>query len=706
MNNNNSNIVSVIVTIFFIFMFTSPCWSVIFEVIAASSDNPFDYARITDVEYQAVVVDEPGSEGMVLVTEQITFDIHAASRDNGFWELWRDLPEDTVDGVPVYYEVNSVTQILDDGTEIVWEESPVLYWDDYDYISPELGPGKWFHSEGPYNDYDQFECLMFYIDDVYRDEMTFEIEYEIHNAALRYNDCSNLYLTMYSGETCKYLDSYKAEILIPDKDMPADGNYTFDAYGTNRYTLPVTESATANPGYHTFSVDLDKSDLKFKSFNEFIEFEIVSFGEDRHIFTEYAPDNMWSDTDYLEEWQDAYNAYLNEKPRDTMLKLVVLGLSLIASALVIVCSMSSKKLVKKKFDFYEPSVDIQLYRDIPSDLDPKFAAALVFARHKPPKDDSGVYSAILLSLARKKYIELKQLSGDSVEIIIKKRPNKTPAGQMQMSTGSTDQLNVTDGTYYEPLTQTEEYYYNLLIRHATGDSILMSTFQYRVSKDYSNTDTFVRNMDRSVVNIGIKEGYLQKADYTQPRKKIKKISTFFWVCGILAILLLNLISFNTRIGLAFGAYFMIGIVCIVCAIYIRIKARKYILLTQLGVEEYEKWRGLYDFLNSDTLIKERTFVELPIWEKYLVYATAFGLSEKIVKAISINCPEAMQSEMLSNPCYVSRSFHHSSGHSFRSATRSASHAARSGGGGYGGGGGFGGGGYGGGRGGGGGGGGH
>ena len=83
-----------------------------------------------------------------------------------------------------------------------------------------------------------------------------------------------------------------------------------------------------------------------------------------------------------------------------------------------------------------------------------------------------------------------------------------------------------------------------------------------------------------------------------------------------------------------------------------------------------------------------------------------GLSEKIVKAISINCPEAMQSEMLSNPCYRSRSFHHVSGRSFHSATRSASSVARSGGGGYGGGGGFGGGGYGGGRGGGGGGGGH
>ena len=163
MSENKSGLISTIIFFIMFFMFTSPCWSTMLAAWVENTDNPFDYARITDVEYQAVVVDEPGSEGKVVITERLTFDIHAASRDNGFWELWRDLPEDTVDGVPVYYEVNSVKQILDDGTEIVWEESPELYWEDYDYVSPDLGPGKWFHSEGPYNDYDQFECLMFYL---------------------------------------------------------------------------------------------------------------------------------------------------------------------------------------------------------------------------------------------------------------------------------------------------------------------------------------------------------------------------------------------------------------------------------------------------------------------------------------------------------------------------------------------------------------
>lgn len=105
----------------------------LFESEAIS--NPFDYARITDVDYKAVVIDEPGSKGKVLITERLTYDIHAASKDNLFWELWRDLPESYIDGVKVSYKVNSVKQILDDGSKILYKESPKLYWFDSDYTN-------------------------------------------------------------------------------------------------------------------------------------------------------------------------------------------------------------------------------------------------------------------------------------------------------------------------------------------------------------------------------------------------------------------------------------------------------------------------------------------------------------------------------------------------------------------------------------------
>ena len=68
-----------------------------FEIFSEINLNPFDYARITDVDYKAILVDEPGSTGKIVVTEKLTYDIHAVSKNNLFWDLWRDLPESYID---------------------------------------------------------------------------------------------------------------------------------------------------------------------------------------------------------------------------------------------------------------------------------------------------------------------------------------------------------------------------------------------------------------------------------------------------------------------------------------------------------------------------------------------------------------------------------------------------------------------------------
>lgn len=642
--------------------------------------NPNDYARITDVDYKAVVVDEPDSQGKVVITERLTFDVHAASKNNLFWELWRDLPEDYVDGLKVDYTVNSVKQILEDGTEIVYEESPKLYWDDSDYVKSNLryGPGKWYHSEGPYDEADaQYECVFFYVDGLYREEVVFEIEYEMHNAALKYNDCSDLYLALYSGNTIKYLESFKAQILFSNEDMPGAGNYEVYTYGTNANDFPVTESDTLNPGYHTFLFELDEEQLKFKPYNEYIEFDLVSYGKDKHIFTEYAPSNYYTSDDVLDEIREEQQSYASAPEKFQYMKIVVFLLTVVGTVFILVNAFTVKSKMHSKHNFYKPNMEMEYFREIPSDLDPNFAAALVFSKQKPPKDDSGVYSAILLSLARKKYIALNEYGVNDVLITIMKPTVPFPE-QMTLSDAG---LNATVETY-EPLTLCEQHYFNLLVRHATRNPILMSDFQSMVSADYENTDSFARNMENSIVNIGVSGGYFQKADFTQPKKKLRFYANFLCVTGILFIILVNIISYNTRMDFAFGAFFLFGISCLISSIYLKKQSSKYILLTQFGENEYAKWRGLYNFLTSDTLIHERTFIELPIWEKYLIYATAFGLSEKVIQAISIRCPEATSSPVLGNNYYRSARIHHSS-RSFRNAVRSSSSIARSGGGGFG-----------------------
>lgn len=715
-----NTIVKIIILIYFLPMIL-PLLMTFLGYSEDSPNNSFDYARITDVDYRAELVDEPGSNGKVIITEKLTFDIHAASRDNPFWELWRDLPEDYIDGVKVDYQVNSVKQILDNGEEIIYDESNKLYWDDDDYTNTRLGygPEKWYHSEGPYNEESRdYECLMLYIDGVYRDEMVFEIEYEMNNAALRYKDCSELYLSMYSEETIKHLESFKAEILIPDEDMPDEDCYEAHTYGTNSNEFEFTESTRTNPGYHTFSIELDESDLKFKPYNQYLEFDILAFGEDKHKFTDYASINSYYYDDVLEECRAEQEEYENAPKIAEKNKGAILFFSIIAAIFILYYPTTKLKHLKRQYDFYTPSMKAQYFRDIPSNLDPTFASALVFCKDKQ-NDISEEYSAIMLSLVRKGYIELDRIDDtddwtyNNIKIIIKYTPVKPSIFEDDLNyikTSTDDSLleksetisTITNDTIeeptmpekeLEPLTTTEELYFNLLVRHSGNNELSMKKFQTNISADIENTDTFVRKMENSIKHIGTSEGYFQKADYEEPKRILKSKANSHMIIGFILIILVNLISSRTRLDLAFGAYTILGIVFIISSKKLKKLSKDAILLTQYGEDEYEKWRGLYNFLNSQTLINERTVIELPLWEQYLVYATAFGISDKVIKALQIRCPDLDNSQMLSNPYYRSNNFY-SSSRAFRTSVRSASYSYRSAtyGGGYGGHGGYGGGG--------------
>ncbi len=635
----------------------------IFLIILGITSDEDDYARITDVSYKAVVVDEPGCEGKVMITERLTFDVHADYEDNLYWELWRDLPESYVDGAKVDYTVHSVKQILEDGTEIIYEESPMLYWEDEDYISSTLGPEKWFHSEGPYDeDTRQYECVLFYIDGVYREEMVFEVQYEMHNASLRYNDCSDLYLAMYSGETIKHLKSYEAEILFPKNDMPSQGNYKISTYGTNANSFPVEESATKNPGYYTFSFSLDEEDLQFKEYNQYIEFDLVSFGEDKHIFTEYANENYYTEDDVLEEILTDQEDYAKAPERFSTAKKVVLALSIILSILSFLSIGWMKKKQTRTYTFYESEETFGYYYDVPSDLDPHFARALVLCKNSDSGDLSGVYAALLLSLARKHYVELiDRANGD---VLIHLTPSE------------------------EELTPCEKHYYNLLVRHAkNADHINMTDFQERVASDYQNTECFTKQLQNEIKNIGLKEGYFQKADYQKPRKELQGYGIFLFILGLLLLLFVNPISFMTRLDLAYGAFFVLGISFIISFFILNKQANKFVLLTQKGANEYEKWRGFYNFLSDETQIQSRTNMDLAVMEKFLIYATAFGLADKLNSTLNLHFPEGTTTSdsILYNRSYRSgRIYHHC--HHFHSSVQTASYGGSTGGGGYGGGG--------------------
>lgn len=736
-----------------------------------------DYARITDVEYKAVLVDgdednkqtnasssryDQNTQSKVVIAETITFDVRAASKNNPFWELWIGLGEEEIDGIRRTYKVNSVKQVMPDGSKVTWEESPKLYWYDEDYVDTYrgLGPNKWYHSEGPYNENARrYECLMFYVDGIYREKLTFEIEYEMYNAVLKYADCSELYIPMYSGDTCKYLESFKGEILIPNKDMPSDGLYEATGFGTEDGSFKLKKSTTKNDGYTTFSFNLKEKDLEFLKGYEYLEFDMYAMGEDKHIFADYATHNIYTSSPALTEVIESRNYYLNAPSRYNTSVIMVNVLVFSIGAIILI--LGTLKLVnnKRKYGSLSKSEkDSYSFRDIPRDIDPKFAAELVFIKDsKPPKNnEDALYASLLLSLARKKYIELIGCANDTKIRLIRpnipqqpQRPQQTPPTQMyNMSVQSRyvqpypNQFNQNQTLYQnqvygqntspyvqqqptqpnrafamqtpaypqqpiflhqqqpvnnpqtqpvfntanqvnvitddrEPLTYCEQQYYNLLLRHVQGDCITVSTLERRIGLDWKFANDFQGKMKVANINTAGPSPYTTQHFYADTKAKFKKTGKNYLKFGITLLTVGNLISYWSPIGKPLFACCAVGIAGILLGVLTIIQSKNCVSLTPLGEQEYQKWRGLYNFLKSDTLLTERTHVELPLWEKYLVYATAFGISEKVIEAIRVRCVSVPpQTSIASTNSYRIRHIHtHSS--SIRRSIHSSSHSYRS-----------------------------
>ena len=225
----------------------------------------------------------------------------------------------------------------------------------------------------------------------------------------------------------------------------------------------------------------------------------------------------------------------------------------------------------------------------------------------------------------------------------------------------------------EKLTPNEEVYFNLILRYAkqTFHEITLKKFQDKIYVDNDNVDSVVTAIEDSVGKIGFSNQYFTTPKYNLINDKISGKVTFFYVVACLLLIFGNYTTIMSGLGLAHGGFIIIGLVCIVCGSYLNSISKNYMLLTQYGENEREKWTALYNFLNSETLMNERTVIDVKLWEKYLVYATAFGISEKVCKALKIRCPETT----ISNSAILSNNYYRTS--SFRSYSRSIGRYARS-----------------------------
>lgn len=124
-------------------------------------------------------------------------------------------------------------------------------------------------------------------------------------------------------------------------------------------------------------------------------------------------------------------------------------------------------------------------------------------------------------------------------------------------------------------------------------------------------------------------------------KKGKEQSQTIIICIIgLSITLIFSIIFFAILIISMNLIGMIpfSLALIIQIIVFSIHLSKINVLTQKGIDEMEEWKGLKKYMEDFSMLDKREIPEIVLWEKFLVYATVFGIANKVLKQLKIIYP--------------------------------------------------------------------
>ncbi len=284
--------------------------------------------------------------------------------------------------------------------------------------------------------------------------------------------------------------------------------------------------------------------------------------------------------------------------------------------------------------------DFDYFRDIPDEkLSPVAAAKLA----NDTINNKNVFSSIMMSLTEKNWMmitpgENKESTMIDLNIGLEdevKEETKTEEGKESQSENV--EKPVFPSKKREDLTEDEQRVLDYLAK--VGQRFSLKDFEKYADKHASSFYNLLTKVT-DIASRTIENKYEDKKN----KKIAQELSSTKSTCWILVILLPFLMSFAVNIPYSYVKVILVplGIAELILLVDM-IKAsslkKKVSIYTEQGAEEKGKWKGLKKFMEDFSLIDEREIPELVLWEKYLVYATAFGIADKVMKQLKTRFPE-------------------------------------------------------------------
>lgn len=454
------------------------------------------------------------------------------------------------------------------------------------------------------------------------DTRKYEISYTIKDGIKKGADCAEFYWQFIGDDNGVPVEKITGTIHLPEKAKDKDD---IKVWGH-------TEGLNGE----IYATALNKIEFEGWNLDTYTMFEVrtlfptkmISENCKRYVKAYLLDDVVREET----EWAEEANRRRDEaKFISQTLPFLFAFIPTLGSGITLFKAISRNRRIyrdaKKK---YVPSQEIEYYREFPREhASPIEANALV--KNSFDKLASGefgnLFSSILLSLQLKGAIEIKEEGWDT-EIVIKAGVNP-----------HLDRME-RDVKYF--LDSVEKKY----------EKITTKTIEKYMKKEYRSAlslkDDFTSNAKSALRTANLYEGM-------QPEEAELKNGCLYNVFGFSWIYIFPIVFGFSIAG--DGGLGMMGIIMLALIAgyiyepYSRKKAKKAISpLSQNGLDEQEKWRAFKKFMEEYTLLHEREVQEVVIWEKYLVYATAFGTAKTVLKQLKINMPEVYDSlENMNSP---------------------------------------------------------
>ncbi len=408
---------------------------------------------------------------------------------------------------------------------------------------------------------------------------------------------------------------------------PTMVNYNYVLYSINEYNNDEKTDFYLNRLYK-YKYKVDESE-----YNHFKYLTFVIGNYDSYVNTKYSADNVFNielKNKIIEERKQLKNKLIKQELVGEF-KSILIAISTVVLVYLIV---SMPRLISKKIK----KVDPIYVRDLPNDISVISAGILI--DKKISKDE---ISAAILDLVRKKIVILDNSDKKNPILIINKDNYQTATDKDRYLVNMIFEHNNSISLKKNKKISRERFkcWKNLFIRELKDKGYIIETKEPTMNINIGAMIFSIISFMTPLYFFGI----FFLLVYSIQRYKQYTILVIFQIINY--VLLRNVLLNNHFI------YFSL-IINIMSIVIIFLYLRKIVFnlnvkLTNLGLEKKNELYALRNYLNDFSRLYEKDIPEVSLWEEYLVYATVFGIGDKVLNSMKL---KNMNNNLLENVSFI------------------------------------------------------